>query len=96
MTTGGWRERIAGRMARLELYMRPVGLIFGISFAWLGVVLPIVAAKAAELPTTRSAPQKHAKTCNVDGMAGYSVPGSTFCVRLGGYISGGVAAGNVK
>jgi hypothetical protein len=53
----------------------------------------VAAADAAELPTMRSAPPKHAKSCRVGGMEGYYLAGSTVCVRVSGYISGGVETG---
>jgi hypothetical protein len=53
-------------------------------------------APAAELPTLRSAPSKHARTCNVGGMVGYQVAGSSVCVKISGYVSVGAEAGNTK
>jgi hypothetical protein len=53
-------------------------------------------AAAAELPTVRAAPPKGARKCNIGGMEGVQLPGSTVCVKLGGYVTGGVAAGNTK
>ncbi len=55
-------------------------------------------AGAAELPTKirdpKSEPPK-ARTCEIDGERGYALPGGG-CVRVGGYVSVGVGAGNVK
>jgi hypothetical protein len=54
------------------------------------------AASAAELPTLkhpRTAPQK---SCTIDGMTGYLIPGTETCVKISGYVSGEVAAGNVR
>ncbi len=50
-------------------------------------------AGAAELPTMRSPPPKHARPCRVGGMEGYYLAGSNVCVRVSGYVSAGVAAG---
>ena len=50
-------------------------------------------ARAAELPTMRAPPPKHAKACRVDGMDGYYLADSRVCVRVSGYISAGVAVG---
>lgn len=69
--------------------MRQVGL----ASALLAIVLANCAAVAAELPTMRAAPQKHAKACRVGGMEGYYVAGSTVCVRVSGYVSAGVEMG---
>ena len=52
-----------------------------------------VSAAAAELPTMRAPPQKHAKSCRVGGMEGYYINGSSVCVRVSGYVSGGVEMG---
>ena len=59
-------------------------------FAWMALAS---AAAAAELPTMRSEPQKHARTCRVGGMEGYYVAGSNVCVKVSGYVSAGMAAG---
>jgi len=52
-----------------------------------------VGAVAAELPTLRAPPQKHAKSCRVGGMEGYYLAGSSVCVRISGYVAGGVETG---
>jgi hypothetical protein len=57
------------------------------------IVLTGLMAGAAELPTMRAAPPKHARSCRVDGMDGYYLAGSAVCVRVSGYISGGVEMG---
>lgn len=62
----------------------------------VGTFVAAVVAQAAELPTMKSARTEHVKTCNVGGMAGVVIPGSDTCVKISGYISGGVEAGNVK
>ena len=67
-----------------------------ISFGFAVAVMAVVAVHAAELPTIKPAKTEHYKTCNVGGMAGYLIPGSDTCVKLGGYISGGIEVGNVK
>lgn len=55
-----------------------------------------IAAQAAELPTMKAAPSARATKCNVGGMAGVLIPGTNTCVKISGYVSGGVEAGNVK
>lgn len=57
------------------------------------VLTTCVSAVAAELPTMRATPQKHAKSCRVGGMEGYYINGSSVCVRVSGYVSGGVEMG---
>ena len=48
-------------------------------------------ARSAELPTMKPKRTESAKACNIGGMAGVVIPGSNTCVRVGGYISAGVA-----
>jgi porin-like protein len=55
-----------------------------------------VAASAAELPTMRAPPPRPARACNVGGMNGYVIPGTSTCVRISGYVSAGVEAGNAR
>jgi hypothetical protein len=63
----------------------------------LAIAVASVQALAAELPNKRAAPASdHAKKCNVGGMDGTMVAGTTICVKIGGYVSGGVEAGNLK
>jgi Porin subfamily len=64
--------------------------------ASLLAALAVAGASAAELPTTRSEPAKNVRKCNVAGMEGVLLPGSNVCVKVGGYVSGGVAAGNIS
>jgi hypothetical protein len=59
-------------------------------------IMAAVVALAAELPSMKSTSTQHAKACNVGGMAGVVIPGSDMCVKIGGYISGGVEAGNLR
>ena len=50
-----------------------------------------VSAGAAELPTTkhtREAPPH--QSCTIGGMRGYLIPGTQTCLKISGYISGGV------
>jgi hypothetical protein len=68
----------------------------GPSFA-LALVLASAQVSAAELPNRRAAPASdHAKKCQVGGMDGTMVAGTTICVKIGGYVTGGVEAGNLK
>jgi hypothetical protein len=66
----------------------------GILLAVAALALFGVAASAAELPTLKPKRVEAARKCNIDGMTGMTVPGSNLCVRIGGYISAGVAAGH--
>ena len=64
-----------------------IGALLGLGVAWT--------AQAAELPTMKPAPTAPVKKCNVGGMAGVLVS-SGACVKISGYVSGGVAIGNMK
>ncbi len=53
---------------------------------------------AAELPSRSakaSQADQKARECTIDGEPGIELPGGT-CVRISGYVSTGVSAGNVK
>jgi porin-like protein len=74
--------------------------------AWIGmrsvllglivVIAGIAAASAAELPNMKAKQPERYKTCTIDGATGFLIPGSGACVKLGGYITGGVQIGNRK
>ena len=56
------------------------------------------AAAAAELPSRAEKAKPaagKAQECEIDGERGMALPGGG-CVRVGGYVSVGVGAGNVK
>ena len=50
------------------------------------------ASEAAELPTLKHAHDAAApqKSCVIDGMKGFLIPGAETCVRISGYVSGEV------
>jgi hypothetical protein len=58
-------------------------------------VAGIVGAQAADLPTRKAAPIEYVKMCNVGGMAGFVIPGSDTCLKIGGYLAAHFSAGNV-
>jgi hypothetical protein len=64
--------------------------------AGLAAVTLAFGAQAAELPTMRASPPKRAKACRVGGMEGYYVAGGSVCVKVSGYVSGGVEIGKSK
>jgi hypothetical protein len=72
------------------------GQVKSVLLATLLTAATFLGAAAAELPTMRAAPPKNARKCNIAGMEGVQLPGSNVCVKLGGYVSGGVSAGNTK
>ncbi|HXW20473.1 MAG TPA: porin [Roseiarcus sp.] len=56
----------------------------------------LTGAKAADLPANKAAPADFAKVCNVGGMAGFVLPGSDACVKISGFVTGGIAIGAPK
>ncbi len=59
-------------------------------------VLAVVGARAAELPSMKPARPEAVKACNIGGMAGVVIAGTGTCVKIGGYLSVGVASGGVR
>jgi len=59
-------------------------------------IVTVGGAQAADLPTRKSAPAEYVKICNVGGMAGFVIPGSDTCFKIGGYVSGQAEAGNIR
>jgi hypothetical protein len=57
-------------------------------------IVAVAGAQAADLPTKKAAPAEYVKICNVGGMAGFIIPGSDTCLKIGGYITGQIEAGN--
>jgi hypothetical protein len=59
-------------------------------------IVAVAGAQAADLPTKKSAPAEYVRICNVGGMAGFIIPGSDTCLKISGYITGQVEAGNTQ
>src|ERR1700689_5211425 len=59
-------------------------------------IVAVASAQAADLPTRKAAPAEHVKICNVGGMAGFVIPGSDTCLKIGGYITAHFSAGNIE
>jgi hypothetical protein len=57
-------------------------------------IVAVASAQAADLPTRKSAPAEYVRICNVGGMAGFIIPGSDTCLKIGGYITAQFTAGN--
>ncbi|WP_158813979.1 porin [Methylocapsa sp. S129] len=57
-------------------------------------IVAVASAQAADLPTRKAAPAEYVKICNVGGMAGFIIPGSDTCLKIGGYITAQIEAGN--
>jgi Porin subfamily len=61
--------------------------IFGAMLLGSAVGLTLVGgAQAADLPTRKSAPVEYVRICNVGGMAGFLIPGSNTCLKIGGAV----------
>jgi len=59
-------------------------------------IVAVASAQAADLPTRKAAPAEYVRICNVGGMAGFVIPGSDTCLKIGGYITAQFTAGNTK
>jgi hypothetical protein len=59
-------------------------------------IVAVAGAQAADLPTKKAAPAEYVKICNVGGMAGFIIPGSDTCLKIGGYITAQVEGGNLE
>ncbi|MGO8798580.1 MAG: porin [Roseiarcus sp.] len=58
-------------------------------------IVAVASAQAADLPTKKAAPAEYVKICNVGGMAGFVIPGSDTCLKIGGYVTAQIEAGNL-
>ena len=58
-------------------------------------IVAVASAQAADLPTKKAAPAEYVKICNVGGMAGFVIPGSNTCLKIGGYVTAQIEAGNL-
>ncbi len=57
----------------------------------------VAGAQAADLPTKKGAPAaEYVKVCKIDGMAGFVIPGSDTCLKITGYLTAQVTAGNLS
>jgi hypothetical protein len=59
-------------------------------------IVAVAGAQAADLPTKKAAPAEYVKVCNVGGMAGFIIPGSDTCLKIGGYITAQFSVGNLS
>jgi hypothetical protein len=59
-------------------------------------IVAVASAQAADLPTKKAAPAEYVKICNVGGMAGFVIPGSDTCLKISGYVTAQVEAGNLQ
>ena len=59
-------------------------------------IVAVAGAQAADLPTKKAAPAEYVKICNVGGMAGFIIPGSDTCLKIGGYVTAQIEGGNTQ
>jgi hypothetical protein len=59
-------------------------------------IVAVASAQAADLPTRKAAPAEYVRICNVGGMAGFIIPGSDTCLKISGYVTAQVEAGNLQ
>ena len=50
------------------------------------VILTVVGAQAADLPSKKAAPATYVKICDAYGAGFFYIPGTDTCVKLGGYV----------
>ena len=50
------------------------------------VILAVVGAQAADLPSKKAAPATYVKICDAYGAGFFYIPGTDTCVKLGGYV----------
>ena len=50
------------------------------------VIMAVVGAQAADLPSKKAAPATYVKICDAYGAGFFYIPGGDTCVRLGGYV----------
>ena len=62
-----------------------------------GMVVVSGAATAADLPTRKAAPAAdYVKICNVNGLAGFVIPGSDTCLKISGWVAALYSGANLK
>ena len=59
-------------------------------------IVAVASAQAADLPTRKAAPVEYVRVCNVGGITGWTLPGSDTCVKLSGYVTAHIIAGNLS
>jgi hypothetical protein len=62
----------------------------------LTLALSLTSVAAAELPTMRAPPPKAAVKCQIGDMKGVMLPGTSVCLKMGGYVTGSVQVGTVR
>ncbi len=72
-------------------------LIKSLLFGSAASLVVVAAAQAADLPTKKGAPvAEYVRVCKIDGMAGFVIPGSDTCLKITGYLTAQVEAGNLN
>jgi Porin subfamily len=81
--------RNEGAMGQMKLARAALAALFVQSV----LVVSVGDVRSAELPTMKPKRTQSVRTCNIGGMAGVLIPGSNACLKVGGYISAGIAVG---
>ena len=50
------------------------------------VIMTMVGAQAADIPSKKAAPATYVKICDAYGAGFYTIPGSDTCIKVGGYV----------
>ena len=50
------------------------------------VIMTMVGAQAADLPSKKAAPATYVKICDAYGAGFYTIPGTDTCIKVGGYV----------
>jgi Porin subfamily len=70
--------------------MRHVLLVSAVS------TVAVAGVRAADLPARAVVPAEYPRICTVVGMTGFVLPGTDTCVKIGGYVTAQIEAGNLK
>ena len=57
-------------------------------------LVAISGTQAADLPV-KAKPVQYVKICSLYGEGFYYIPGTDICLKIGGYVLGGIEAGNL-
>jgi hypothetical protein len=90
------RNLVAEMRDDLEDVHTAVALATHLLLALALATVATAGARAADLPAKTALPTEYGKICHVAGMTGFIIPGSDTCVKIRGYTTGQIEAGNTK
>ncbi|MBV1705505.1 MAG: porin, partial [Hyphomicrobiales bacterium] len=80
-------SRIGCGGTRDGIMERPMTLMKSLLLGSAAVFAVAGAAQASDLlPTKKSAPAQYVKICTIDGMTGFTLPGSDTCLKISGHV----------